>query len=86
MSKIKITLDKEQFLTENNLALLEHLEACGVKVRGCRKGICGRCRVKLLVGEVCSQLTSGLLPHEREQGWILLCQSTLKEDIEITLN
>ncbi len=41
----------------------------------CEMGECGTCKVKLLSGHVEGEMTHGLSPDEREEGWILACSS-----------
>lgn len=54
--------------------LLETLEANGVAISNqCRMGVCGRCRVRLVEGEVASSSEIGLTSIEREKGYRLAC-------------
>ncbi|WP_206951295.1 2Fe-2S iron-sulfur cluster-binding protein [Trinickia acidisoli] len=56
--------------------LLETLESNGVNVPSqCRMGICGRCSVQLLEGEVVSTSDIGLSGAERQRGFLLACCS-----------
>jgi ferredoxin-NADP reductase len=56
--------------------LLETLESNGVNVPSqCRMGICGRCSVQLLEGEVVSTSDIGLSGVERRRGFRLACCS-----------
>jgi ferredoxin-NADP reductase len=54
--------------------LLEILEANAVEIPNqCRVGVCGRCRVRVLDGEVESASDIGLSARERESGYRLSC-------------
>jgi ferredoxin-NADP reductase len=70
------------WLTEREIALpaprdrtlLETLEANAVEIASqCRVGICGRCRVRVVDGEVESTSDVGLSGRERQSGYRLLC-------------
>ena len=41
----------------------------------CRSGVCSTCRAALVEGEVTMAVTHGLVPGEREAGYILCCQA-----------
>ncbi|WP_244196098.1 2Fe-2S iron-sulfur cluster-binding protein [Paraburkholderia susongensis] len=54
--------------------LLETLEANGVAISNqCRMGVCGRCSVRLIEGEVESSSSIGLTSLELEKGYCLAC-------------
>jgi ferredoxin-NADP reductase len=54
--------------------LLETLEANGVQIPNqCRVGICGRCKIRIVDGEVESTSDVGLSARERESGYRLSC-------------
>ncbi|MGA3068220.1 MAG: FAD-binding oxidoreductase [Tepidisphaeraceae bacterium] len=56
--------------------VLEIAGRLGVNIdRGCMEGICGRCKVKLLSGEVKMDATEGLAPTDQRNGYILACQA-----------
>jgi len=42
----------------------------------CRAGVCSTCRARLTEGEVTMAVTHGLVPGEKEAGYILSCQAT----------
>ncbi|MDD2957964.1 MAG: corrinoid activation/regeneration protein AcsV [Lachnospiraceae bacterium] len=44
---------------------------------------CGKCRVKLIKGEIDSKKTSHISDEEYEQGWRLACVSKVDADVEI---
>ena len=46
--------------------------------------MCGRCKVKLVEGEVEQKATDGLTAKEIEQGYILICSCTPKTDVTLS--
>jgi glycine betaine catabolism B len=56
--------------------VLEAAEALGVAIDyECRAGICGRCKVKRLAGQVVMEAEDALTPADRENDIILSCQA-----------
>lgn len=56
--------------------ILEISTLAGLAIdRGCLAGICGRCKVRLLSGEVTQGTDEALSDAEREKGFILSCQA-----------
>ena len=56
--------------------VLEIASRAGVGIdRGCMEGICGRCKVRLLSGEVIMEEDEALDIGERDNGFILACQA-----------
>ena len=47
---------------------------------------CGKCKVKLLAGEVKQEVSSHLSDEDRENGFILACCTTIISDIEVLTN
>ncbi|KXO13187.1 NADH oxidoreductase hcr [Moritella sp. JT01] len=67
--------------------LLDALEKHGVPVIGaCRAGVCGSCKCKVTKGSVKSTSTETLTEEEIEQGFVLACSSTLKDDVTVALS
>jgi NADH oxidoreductase Hcr len=67
--------------------LIDALEKGGVPViAACRSGICGSCKCKVKVGQVESSSYETLSDEERESGYVLACSSTIKTDVEVSLN
>jgi ferredoxin-NADP reductase len=57
-------------------SVLEIATCAGISIdRGCLAGICGRCRVRLLSGDVKMEVDEGLSDGERRDGLILACQA-----------
>lgn len=68
----------------NKQLLLDQAEQAGVKIPfSCRGGKCGRCKTKLLLGEVKELSQQGLFQNEIEEGYILACSSIPQSDISI---
>jgi len=72
-------------VTGNDQALLlDQAEQAGIAIPySCRGGKCGRCKTKLLSGEVNELTQQGLLQDEIAEGYILSCSSIPTTDISI---
>jgi len=69
---------------DNQKTLLEHGEAAGLLIpSSCRAGMCGRCKAKLISGEVTQLTDDGLSVEEKLQGYILCCSSVAQSDVVI---
>ncbi|HTW94399.1 MAG TPA: 2Fe-2S iron-sulfur cluster-binding protein, partial [Tepidisphaeraceae bacterium] len=56
--------------------VLDAATRCGISIdRGCLAGICGRCKVRLVSGNVAMDEDMGLADADRENGFILACQA-----------
>lgn len=61
---------------DNQQLLLDQAEQAGIAIPySCRSGKCGRCKVKLIVGEVETLNNEALSNTELERGYILACSS-----------
>ncbi len=49
------------------------------------KGICGKCKIKILEGKYRTESTAKLTPEEIEQGFVLACKTFAHEDITIDI-
>ncbi|WP_028863127.1 YcbX family protein [Psychromonas aquimarina] len=68
----------------NQQLLLDQAEQAGIDIPySCRGGKCGRCKVKLLEGEVITLNNEGLNDSEIEQGYILACSCIPLSDISV---
>jgi len=77
-SAITVTGDNQQLL-------LDQAEQAGIAIpHSCRGGKCGRCKVKLVEGEVLTLNSEGLTDDELNEGYILACSCIPLSDI--TLN
>jgi ferredoxin len=57
-------------------SVLKIATCAGISIdRGCLAGICGRCRVRLLSGDVKMEVDEGLSASERRDGLVLACQA-----------
>jgi hypothetical protein len=66
-------------------SLLEQGENAGLILPySCRAGSCGRCKAKLVSGEVKQDCNDGLSAEEQQQGYILLCCSSPLTDVELS--
>ncbi len=64
--------------------LLEVAEAAGVPMPSdCRDGTCGKCRARLLCGQVDMQHRGGILKRHVDLGYILTCCSRPLTDVAI---
>lgn len=86
-AKVNISFDSwnKHFEGNSKETLLEQGEAAGLILPySCRGGMCGSCKVKLASGEVKPLADDGLLPSEKEQGYILSCSCIPQSDVVIT--
>jgi len=76
-SDIKVTGDNQQ-------RLLDQAELAGINIPySCRGGKCGRCKTKLLAGDVNVLNDQGLFKEELEAGYILACSCIPLSNISI---
>jgi ferredoxin len=69
---------------DNQSTLLDQAEQAGINIPySCRGGKCGRCKTKLLSGEVKVLNDQGLFKNEIADGYILACSSIPETDISI---
>ncbi|MCJ8318695.1 MAG: YcbX family protein [Colwellia sp.] len=88
-SNKKITLNFDSWHKthkgNNQQSILEQAEEAGLILPySCRAGMCGRCKIKMVKGEVEQLSTDGLTEEEIEQGYILICSSIPKSDVTLT--
>jgi len=75
---------RKTYLADNQQTILEHGEAAGLLIpSSCRAGMCGRCKAKLISGEVTQIADDGLSEEEKQQGYILCCSSMAQSDVVI---
>lgn len=68
----------------NQQLLLDQAELAGINIpHSCRGGQCGRCKTKLLAGEVVTLNNEGLHNNEIAAGYVLACSSIPLSDITI---
>ena len=69
---------------DNQSTLLDQAESADVNIPySCRSGKCGRCKTKLLSGDVKVLNNQGLFENEIAEGYILACSSIPESDISI---
>jgi len=86
--KKKVTIQFETWNkkqpADNQKTILDHGEAAGLLIpSSCRAGMCGRCKAKLISGEVTQIADDGLSEEEKQQGYILCCSSMAQSDVVI---
>jgi len=86
--KKKVTIQFETWnktqSADNQKTLLEHGEAAGLLIpSSCRAGMCGRCKAKLISGEVTQLADDGLSVEEKQQGYILCCSTIAQSDVVV---
>ena len=85
----KIQLDDSQFTSQSGQPILDAALEQGIDFPfNCQLGRCGRCKCRLIAGEVraLGPYDYALDPDEIDDNFILACQSTAKSDIKISLN
>jgi uncharacterized protein YcbX/ferredoxin len=75
---------KAQKKQDKPKTLLENGEDAGLILPySCRAGMCGRCRAKLISGEVEQYTSDGLTVEEKQEGYVLCCSAIAKSDVVI---
>ncbi|GAB5045668.1 ASKHA domain-containing protein [Thermodesulfovibrio sp. TK110] len=84
MSKIRINRSESE---SNKDSLLQLLQKQGIYIpASCGgKGICGRCKIKVLEGSISSNSFLGISEADKTEGFVLACQSFPQSDILIEL-
>ena len=87
-SKAKVSIQFETWhkthKADNQKTILEHGEDAGLIIPySCRAGMCGRCKAKLISGEVTQITDDGLSAEEKQQGYILCCSSIAQSDVVV---
>jgi hypothetical protein len=81
---VTFTINQATFLGDNQDNILKQAELNQVTIpSGCRAGLCGRCKVTLVEGEVDQKDTTALTAEEKAQGKILACCCRALSDIKI---
>lgn len=83
--KIDFQKSKKTFEWEDRAGnLLDFAEAQGISMEnGCRAGICGVCKVRLISGKVTMETEEGLDDQGREENMILPCVAKPEDDLVI---
>ena len=86
MRKGKVNLNFESWnknvIGNTKDSILEQGESAGMLLPySCRGGMCGRCKIKLIDGDVRQLANDGLSDDEKEQGFVLACSSVPQSDL-----
>ena len=64
--------------------VLDGAKTAGIGIdRGCLAGICGRCKVRVLSGEVTMEVDEGLGEEDRRNGFVLACQAKVSGSLVV---
>jgi ferredoxin-NADP reductase/Fe-S-cluster-containing hydrogenase component 2 len=64
--------------------VLDVADAAGIFIdSACRSGTCGSCRVKLLSGDVRMAVDDALTTQDKQDGYILACQATVRGAVRV---
>ena len=81
---VSILLNNKEIKGDNQSFLLEQAEKNWVQIPyKCRAGLCGKCKVQLISGEVDHLEEEALSEIERREGFILSCCSIPILDIQV---
>src|SRR5262249_25090876 len=73
---LTLTRSGKSLALDPNKVLLEIAEDAGVNLNyECRSGICGRCKTRLLSGQVTMETQDALTNEEKAKNIILMCQA-----------
>ncbi|MEY1580600.1 YcbX family protein [Providencia manganoxydans] len=82
LSTVTVTFEHQEYEGNNQEVILEQLESKGVSLPySCRAGICGKCQIKLIEGEVTPLKQSAI----KDNGYILACSCVPKSAIKLSL-
>ncbi len=83
--KIEFKKSGKTFEWDSNLGnILDFAEARGIQIEsGCRTGVCGTCKVKLLSGTVVMETEDGLNDEDKANHMFLPCVAMPETDLVI---
>jgi uncharacterized protein YcbX/ferredoxin len=87
--KVNIVFDSWNKTHKGNTQepILEQGESAGLILPySCRGGMCGRCKIKLINGEVKQLADDGLTDDEKAEGYVLACSSIPQSDVTLSSN
>ncbi|MEQ5729786.1 YcbX family protein [Providencia alcalifaciens] len=83
VDNVSLIFEETEYQGDNQNVVLEQLESHGLSIPySCRAGICGRCKIKLISGEVTPLKQSAI----KENGYILSCSCIPKTSLKLALN
>jgi len=82
---VKFMPDEKEVRVEEGATILEAASMASVYINSIcgGEGICGKCKVIILSGQVAAKPTSFLTREEIQQSYVLACATTVKGDIEV---
>jgi len=84
--KVSLIFDSwnKKYKGDNQQTILEQGEKAGLILPySCRSGMCGRCKVKLVKGQVEQLSTDGLTEAEMKDDYILMCSCIPTTDVTL---
>jgi ferredoxin len=64
--------------------ILDVADELGVFIdNACRSGTCASCRVRLISGDVSMAVDDALTAHDKQDGYILACQATVRGAVRV---
>ena len=82
--EISFAKSQKKAIAQQDETVLDVAESLDVEIdSSCRSGTCGSCKVKLLKGTVDMDVDDGLEEQDRQQGYILACQSIPKTSVDV---
>lgn len=91
MKEFKITFlpDRNVVVVNEETTLIAAAEKAGVYLNSLcgGEGVCGKCKVRIIKGEIKADQNSILFftKEEMEKGYVLACQTHVKEDLEVMI-
>lgn len=86
-SKITFFPDHKTVSAENGSTILDAAREAGIYIQSVcgGEGVCGKCRVKVVKGNVKAEPTGFLKQEEIDQGYVLACATKVFENIEVEI-
>lgn len=87
-AEVTILPGDRRFSVAAGQGILEAALAAGLNLPyGCRTGVCGTCKARLLRGQIAqSGEAAALTGHEQQQGYFLPCLATARSDLAIEIH
>ncbi len=82
--EVNFLKSKKMTIAQPDETVLDVAERLNIEIdSSCRSGTCGSCKTKLLKGSVEMDIEDGLEGEEKNQGYILACQSIPRTPLEV---